>query len=105
MSTSPRPLAPAVSLAAYRIVQEALTNAAKHGVGAAELTTDWDGGGLALRVGNDIAGETGAGGGHGLIGMHERAATNGGRLRAEPVDGRFVVDAWLPAVTDREVTG
>ncbi|MEM9463920.1 MAG: histidine kinase [Actinomycetota bacterium] len=102
-SGAPLELAPAVSLAAYRIVQEGLTNAAKHGDGAAELATEWDGVGLTIRIANEIAGEAGVGGGHGVVGMRERSAANGGRLRAEPVGSRFVVDAWLPATADREV--
>ncbi|MEM7337206.1 MAG: histidine kinase [Actinomycetota bacterium] len=115
-----RPLAPAVSLACYRIVQEALTNAAKHGSGLVHLVTDWDADRLVIRVTNplrDSSGDNGYNGhnghnehgaGHGLIGMRERAVANGGHLAAREVDGSFVVDAWLPAavnqsVVDREV--
>ncbi|MEO1062881.1 MAG: histidine kinase [Actinomycetota bacterium] len=98
-SGRPRPLAPAVSLAAYRIIQEALTNAAKHGRGSADLTTEWIDGGLVIEVANDAATGSGDGGGHGLVGMRERAVANGGRLSAEVVEHRFVVEAWLPAVT------
>ena len=106
---APRALAPAVSLAAYRIVQEALTNAAKHGDGAAQLDTHWDETGLTIRVSNNGGGagigeSGGERGRHGLIGMRERATANGGRLRAEPEGGRFVVEAWLPAATERELT-
>ncbi len=100
----PRPLAPAVSLAAYRIAQEALTNAAKHGLGAADLTTEWTERGLALQVANLTAPTSGVGAGHGIVGMRERASANGGRLDVALDDGRFVVDAWLPATTEREVT-
>jgi signal transduction histidine kinase len=103
---APRLLAPAVSLAAYRIAQEALTNAAKHGDGAAQLDTHWDDTGLTIRVSNNrvgaATGDSGESGRHGLIGMRERATTNGGRLRAEAEGDRFVVDAWLPAATGRE---
>ncbi|MEM8705863.1 MAG: histidine kinase [Actinomycetota bacterium] len=99
---APRALAPAVSLAAYRIIQESLTNAAKHGAGSADLATAWDDTGLTVQIVNDLAGEAGDGSGHGLVGMRERAAANGGRLSAEAASGRFVVDAWLPTVTDRE---
>ena len=113
---APRPLAPAVSLAAYRIAQEALTNAAKHGSGTADLTTEWYDAGLTIRVANEAvpSGEPHApdvdvvdehrSAGHGLVGMRERATTNGGRLRAGPAAaGRFEVEAWLPATADREV--
>ncbi len=99
-SGAPRPLAPAVSLAAYRIVQEALTNAAKHGPGVAELTTEWDGERLGIRVTNPRATTPGDGGGHGLVGMRERAVANGGGLSAMEVGERFVVDAWLPAAAE-----
>lgn len=101
---APRSLAPAVSLAAYRIVQEALTNAAKHGPGAAEMATEWNDSGLTIRVSNEADSGEGAGGGHGVIGMKERATANGGRLVAERLESHFVVKAWLPAATDREIT-
>ena len=96
-SGAPRPLSPVASLAAYRIVQEGLTNAAKHGDGNIDLTTAWDDGGLTIVIDNAIgvaADATGAG--LGLVGMRERAAVNGGRLTAGARDGRFVVEAWLP---------
>ena len=96
-SGAPRPLSPVASLAAYRIVQEGLTNAAKHGDGHIDLTTAWDDGGLTIVIDNAIgvaADATGAG--LGLVGMRERAAVNGGRLTAGARDGRFVVEAWLP---------
>lgn len=95
----PRSLAPAVSLAAYRIAQEALTNAAKHGAGAADFDTVWGDDGVTLRVANPSLEPTGRAGGHGLVGMRERAAANGGHLAAEHHDGRFVVTAWLPSAT------
>jgi len=97
-----RSLAPAVSRAAYRITQEALTNAAKHGQGTTELITTWDDTGLAIKITNEIAAQTGDGGGQGVVGMGERAAINGGRLVAKPVGSRFVVNAWLPALTNRQ---
>ncbi|MEM7140744.1 MAG: histidine kinase [Actinomycetota bacterium] len=101
---APRPLSPAVSLAAYRIVQESLTNAAKHGSGGADLQIAWEATGLSIRVANDRGVETGDGSGHGLLGMRERATVNGGRLRAESVDARFEVDAWLPAAAEEVVS-
>ncbi|MEO0494027.1 MAG: sensor histidine kinase [Actinomycetota bacterium] len=97
-----RPLAPAVSLAAYRIVQESLTNAAKHGTGSADLATVWDDDGLTIQVANAVAGESGAGSGHGLVGMRERAVANGGRLEVDADGVRFLVDAWLPVTAGRE---
>ncbi|MEM7323322.1 MAG: histidine kinase [Actinomycetota bacterium] len=109
----PRPLAPAVSLASYRIVQEALTNSAKHGSGRVDLVTNWESDRFTIQVTNqkvatansgDGGGDVDGGvGGHGLIGMRERAVTNGGRLTAGQVGDSFVVDAWLPATVDGEV--
>ena len=102
-SGAPRPLSSVASLAAYRIVQEGLTNAAKHGDGSVVLTTGWADDGLTITIENGTAGdvdETGAG--LGLVGMRERAAVNGGRLTVDASGDRFVVEAWLPA--DREVT-
>ncbi|MEM7275753.1 MAG: histidine kinase [Actinomycetota bacterium] len=99
----PRPLAPAVSLASYRIVQEALTNAAKHGSGLVDLAIEWHADRLAILVANPAAPTVGDGSGHGLIGMRERAVANGGRLTAGESGGAFVVDAWLPVTVDREV--
>ena len=95
---APRPLSSVASLAAYRIVQEGLTNAAKHGDGSVVLTMAWADDGLTIRIENATTGvvdETGAG--LGLVGMRERAAVNGGRLSIDAGADRFVVEAWLPA--------
>lgn len=100
-SGEPRALTPAASLAAYRIVQEALTNAAKHGTGAVELGMRWTDRELAVRVENHPESGDAPGGGHGLIGMRERAAANGGELTAGRVGNVFVVDAWLPVAAER----
>ncbi len=101
---APRPLAPRVDLVAYRVLQEALTNARKHGGGTAHLSVDWSGGGLAVAVRNSVPlvrpDEDGSG--HGLTGMRERVASVGGRLAAgREDDGGFAVRAWLP-VEERE---
>jgi signal transduction histidine kinase len=101
-SGRPRPLSAAADLAAYRIVQESLTNAQKHGAGGdaqVRLAHDFD----ALRIevhnygGGPAVAEPPASGGHGIIGMRERATSLGGTLRAvaEP-DGAFRVIATLP---------
>ncbi|MGF1598167.1 MAG: sensor histidine kinase [Acidimicrobiales bacterium] len=96
----PRPLAPAVSLAAYRIVQEALTNAAKHGDGTAKLTTEWATESLAITVANPLpiraATHEAPSGRHGLVGMRERAVANGGSLEVGPTSSGFQVRARLP---------
>jgi signal transduction histidine kinase len=93
---------PVVSRAAYRIVQEALTNAGKHAPGATvTVAIERSDDELTIRVVNGPPTEpvlTGAGGGYGLVGLQERVRTLDGRLRAEPrLDGGFLVEAVLPA--------
>ena len=89
-----------VDLSAYRIVQEALTNALKHaGAGArAEVRLHADSRGLDIEVLDDGRGGTIlTGSGHGIVGMRERALLLGGRLDASPrPDGGFHVVAHLP---------
>jgi signal transduction histidine kinase len=94
----PRPCAPAVDRAAFRIAQESLTNASRYGVGQVELVLDFEGDALDLVVTNRVRGNgTGRdGGGHGLAGMRERAALLGGTLEAAASDGLFRVRAHLP---------
>lgn len=99
-----RTLGQHADLAAYRIVQEALTNAAKHAPGMpVEVFLAWSDAGVRLRVVNAAlaAGErrtAAPGTGHGLIGMRERALAAGGGLRVgEIADDRFEVVATLPA--------
>lgn len=110
-SGAPISLTPAVSLAAYRLVQEALTNASKHGDGTVRMTTDWDVRGISLHIVNLIAppsepgpgpGPGGVAGRHGIVGMRERSAGNGGRFATSADDGHFVVDLWLPAALTAE---
>lgn len=91
-------------LAAYRIVQEALTNAAKHAPGMpVEVSLAWSDAGVRIRVvSTAVPAEqrrpVTPGTGHGLIGMRERALAAGGGLRAgEAADGGFEVVATLPA--------
>jgi signal transduction histidine kinase len=95
------PLDPAVSRAAYRIAQEALTNAGKHAPGApVTVAVERPAGQLVVRVvnGPGHAAQPAPGGGYGLVGLAERVRTLGGRLTAEPrLDGGFVVEAVLPA--------
>jgi signal transduction histidine kinase len=94
------PLAPGVDLTAYRVVQEALTNARRHAAGAAvEVGVDYGDGAVRVRVRDDGPGPSAAAdGGHGLLGMHERVVMVGGRLRVGPADGSrgFLVEAELP---------
>jgi signal transduction histidine kinase len=93
-----RELPSAVDLAAFRIVQESLTNAQKHGAGdRAQLSLGYTPAGLTITVTNPADVSDMSTKGHGLIGMRERAAAVGGTLSAGPRDGRFVVEAFLPA--------
>jgi signal transduction histidine kinase len=95
-----RPLTPAVDRGAYRIMQEALTNAARHGNATAHLRVAFGHDALELTVTNPLRpGGVGCpADGHGLIGMRERAALLGGSLHAGVRDGRFDVHARLPFV-------
>ena len=96
---SSRPLPPGVDRAAYRILQEALTNAARHGDGRADVDVAFGTNALEVTVTNTIAGDqrdSNPGGGHGLGGMRERAVVLGGNLEAEADDGVFRVRASLP---------
>jgi signal transduction histidine kinase len=93
---SRRPLAPGVDQAAYRILQEALTNAARHGSGSAEVDIDFEPGLLVVTVTNPAPAGAANGSGHGLIGMRERAQLLGGSLEAGAVDGVYRVRARLP---------
>lgn len=95
-----------VQLAVFRILQEALTNALRHGgPGAVDVRLAWLADRVELTVRNPLrAGARTASSGHGLIGMGERASLIGGRLVATDVDGAFVVTASLPIAVrqDRE---
>jgi signal transduction histidine kinase len=96
----PRPLDQSVDLSAYRIVQEALTNVVKHaGPANTKVTLGYRPDALELTIADSGNGAASAAspGGHGLVGMRERAALFGGTLTAGPRDGRgFEVRASLP---------
>ncbi|MET8358593.1 sensor histidine kinase [Micromonospora sp. NPDC005171] len=98
----PRELPAAVDLAAYRVVQEALTNVLRHaGVASAEVTVDYRADELTVEVTDRGVGAGEApiddAGGHGLAGMRERVAALGGRLTTGPrAGGGFRVYAGLP---------
>jgi signal transduction histidine kinase len=111
VSGTPRPIPQGVDLSAYRIVQEALSNAMRHAPGAAvQVHLHYGEAALVIEVRNNACapgmealweqpGEPGHsdGGGHGIIGMRERAAMLGGHLEARPApNGEFLVTAALP---------
>lgn len=93
-----RPVGGPVDQAAYRILQEALSNAARHGTGSARIEVAFRDTGLELTVANPVlvAGRARSNGGYGLIGMRERATLLGGSLDAERVNGAFRLRARLP---------
>ncbi len=106
VSGTPRPLPDGVDLSAYRIVQEALSNAMRHSPGAAvQVKLYYGDAALVVEVRNDHcppgtrepSGVLSEGGGHGIIGMRERATMLGGNLQAGPTEkGEFLVTAALP---------
>ena len=111
----PRPLHQDTEVAAYRVVQESLTNTVKHAYAScAQIELDWTEDELTLTVTDDGRGPAdhggggngdGAddGGGYGLIGIRERAAACGGTALAGPgPDGGFRVVVRLPVAVDRQ---
>jgi signal transduction histidine kinase len=92
------PLDPGVQLTAYRIIQEALTNARRHAPGAAvDVELDYCDASLLVRIRDNGPGPDAAGDGHGLLGMRERAAMVGGTLTVgRSPGGGFLVEAVLP---------
>ncbi len=95
------PMPTSLELSAYRIVQEALTNARRHAPGAlAHVQLHYQPDALAIQISDDGPGpisEPTNGTGHGLVGMHERAALLGGTLTAgRGPAGGFLVEAELP---------
>jgi signal transduction histidine kinase len=104
----PGPLPGGVALAAYRIVQESLTNTRKHGgpTASARVTLRYCEDVLVLSIADDGRGAAAAadGAGHGMTGMRERVALYGGTLRAGPrPGGGYQVTARLPLTPSRTV--
>jgi signal transduction histidine kinase len=100
---APRPLSEGAELAAYRVVQESLTNTRKHGglAAAAAVTMSYDPDALLLRMTDDGLGAAAVpdGSGHGLTGMRERIEMYGGTVQAGPLPGGgYQVTARLPYV-------
>jgi signal transduction histidine kinase len=102
-----RPLHRDTEVAAYRVVQEALTNTVKHAYASrVRVELDWTEHELTLTVtddGRSPGGTRAGGGGHGLIGIRERAAACGGTARTGPArDGGFQVVVRLPVAAGRQ---
>jgi signal transduction histidine kinase len=96
----PHPLPPGVDLSAFRIIQEALTNALKYaGQVHTQVVVRFTDDAVELEIADDGRGapSTSAGEGHGLVGMSERVALYGGKLEVGSAPtGGFVVRARLP---------
>ncbi|CAL9624665.1 sensor histidine kinase [Streptomyces sp. enrichment culture] len=106
-----RPLAPGVELCVYRVVQEALTNVLKHAPGArAEVLLRYEPHQVTVSVTDNgegvIPDRVRTGGGHGLIGMRERAKLYGGQISTGPRDqGGYAVRLTLPTTARATVQG
>ncbi|MFJ9538527.1 sensor histidine kinase [Streptomyces sp. NPDC101225] len=100
----PCALPPDAEVAVYRVTQEALTNTVKHAYASrATVELDWAEDHLILTVTDDGQGPTAPGGGHGLIGIRERAtACGGGAETGSGPDGGFRVVVRLPATAGRQ---
>lgn len=105
LSGSPRPMGPGIELVAYRIVQESLTNARKHAMGApVDVELHYAQNVLHVRIRDNGPGAPPStpGGGYGLLGMRERVAAVGGQVSAGPADaGGFIVEARFPTKPER----
>ncbi|PUB31928.1 signal transduction histidine kinase [Promicromonospora sp. AC04] len=88
---------PAVSAAAFRVVQEALTNAQRHGAGPATVELAIDGPILTVQVSNRVAeaGASSPGRGYGLVGMRERVQSVGGKLTVDAQTVSFRITATM----------
>jgi signal transduction histidine kinase len=102
---TPRPLGAEVDRAAYRIIQESLTNVLRHaGPASARVWVEYDDAGLSIEIEDDGAGHVSVADGatsspgYGIVGMSERASAAGGDLEAGPrPEGGFSVRAFLPS--------
>jgi signal transduction histidine kinase len=91
-----RPLPGSVAWAAYRVLQEALTNAARHGRGHADVAVEFGAEAVEITVTNPAGAAGEPGGGHGIVGMRERATLLGGTLETGSHNGTFRLYARLP---------
>ncbi|NUP49902.1 MAG: sensor histidine kinase [Catenulispora sp.] len=98
---TPASLSPGAETAAYRVVQEALTNTLKHArASRADVVLAWTPDALEITVADDGRGAAhGTGGGHGLNGLRERLTPVGGRVTwsSPPGSGGFAVTAYIPS--------
>lgn len=86
-----------LELTAYRVVQEAVTNAVRHAAGAPiRIGVHWAPDSLDVVVTNSAGTETGPGSGHGIIGLNERVSMYGGTLAAAPTGYGWRLEARLP---------
>jgi signal transduction histidine kinase len=91
-----RPLGPAVDQAAYRILQESLTNALRHGEGATKVALAYADDALEIGVTNAARSDRPATARHGIVGMRERALLLGGDVSFQSMNGTFHIRARLP---------
>jgi signal transduction histidine kinase len=91
-----RPVGPVLGAAAYRILQEALTNARRHGRGETEVVLTRSPDHLEILVANQVGSHVSHGPGHGTTGMRERVALFGGDLSCGAQGDRWIVRALLP---------
>ncbi|MFD7077232.1 sensor histidine kinase [Nocardioides sp. NPDC059952] len=96
MSGDPAPISTAVDIVAYRVIQEGLTNALRHGPGTADLEVEIGPRRVSIRLSNPLVKQSHAGTGHGLVGMAERVASVRGAVEYGVTEGSFVVAASLP---------
>jgi signal transduction histidine kinase len=92
----PRLLGPSVGRSTFRILQEALTNAVRHGTGSAEVEMDFGDDAVEIIVSNPTENQSMNGERHGLTGMRERVGLLGGSFEVGQSDGVFRVRAVLP---------
>lgn len=100
LADTPVTVGAAAQLALYRIAQESLTNALRHGdtTRAVSVSVENSPAGVELVVANSLpTSDRPAHHGHGVLGMRERAALSGGICTAGPDDGRWTVRVWIPA--------
>jgi len=97
---APESLPGGFDVSVYRIVQEALTNAARHGHGVVRLAVGVEGARLRIRCANAVAPDDAPGSGLGLRGMQERVEMLGGTLSSGASADGFVLEVELPLVAE-----